>query len=131
MEFPQITGDNDQAPASRMTGDQDIISAYGESLALEDCANITGMRRSFGSKRQDFQSGGKSFDLNAFLRWPIGLCRAMKQLAQDDRRHAKPIGFSVEPCSQSRRLVSQYADTQVRIQHVAKHQKDSRSCVAG
>jgi len=47
VEFPQVTGDDNQASASGMAGNQDIISANRKSLAVEHSSNIAGMRRRF------------------------------------------------------------------------------------
>jgi hypothetical protein len=125
-ELPNIAGDDREATASSVAGDQQIVTADGQSPALQARSDVSGVVSGGVIERQHFEPSGEALHLISILFRSRGFSRAVEKFGEDYRGGAKAVSFEIKPLPYLPRPVSQHPDAKVRVEQEAKHQNTSR-----
>ena len=131
LELAEVAGNDDKAAAAGVAGDEDVVGADHLAAAFEIGVDFPRVGGCVLVERQDRKPGCKAFDALSGFYGTGGLGRAVQQFGKGDGGYAERVRLGVEARTQALWAVTQQPDAEVGVEHVAQHQKVSRTCCSG
>ena len=131
LKFTDVIANKCQALTARMTSNHRVMKPNRMAGAFEICTNLAVMGCSSFAKRENVQACSKLVDDLDVFDLPCRFLRTIDDLGKSDGGDAKLIRKPVEPLAQPFGSILDDVDADVCIEHVAKHQKGSRSSAGG
>ena len=104
-----------------MAGNQQIVTADGQSPALQARSDLSGVVSGGVIERQHFEPSGEALHLIPILFRSRGFSRAVEKFGEDYRGDAEAVSFEIKPLAYLLRSISQHSDAKVRVEQEAKH----------
>ena len=104
-----------------MAGDQQIVTADGQSPARQARLDLGGVVSRGVIEWQHFEPSGEALHLISILFRSRGFSRAVEKFGEDYRGNAEAVSFEIKPLAYLLRPISQHPDAKVGVEQEAKH----------